>query len=436
MKAAKRSRQLFEEAQHYLPGGVDSPVRAFKAVGGSPLFITRGKGSRIYDEDGNEFIDYVCSWGPLILGHAHPQVVAALKKAVARGTSFGAPTELETELAKMVCSAMPSVEMVRFVSSGTEAVMSAIRLARAFTGRDRIIKFEGCYHGHSDGLLAKAGSGLATLGIPESPGVPQSYAQNTLVAPYNDMERVAAILERYPKEVAAIIVEPVAANMGVVPPQPGFLEGLRLLATEFRAVLIFDEVVTGFRVANGGAQALYGIAADLTCLGKVIGGGLPVGAYGGRKEIMEMVAPSGPVYQAGTLSGNPLAMTAGIETLKALREPGVYGRLEAASAKLEEGITSAAAGTGIPLKTSRVGSILTAFFGNGPVTNYESAKRADASLFARAFGQMLAEGVYWPPSQFEAAFISTAHSDEDIETTIRAIDKALAQMRGTSRETV
>jgi len=436
MKAAKRSRQLFEEAQHYLPGGVDSPVRAFKAVGGSPLFITRGKGSRIYDEDGNEFIDYVCSWGPLILGHAHPQVVAALKKAVARGTSFGAPTELETELAKMVCSAMPSVEMVRFVSSGTEAVMSAIRLARAFTGRDRIIKFEGCYHGHSDGLLAKAGSGLATLGIPESPGVPQSYAQNTLVAPYNDMERVAAILERYPKEVAAIIVEPVAANMGVVPPQPGFLEGLRRLATEFRAVLIFDEVVTGFRVANGGAQALYGIAADLTCLGKVIGGGLPVGAYGGRKEIMEMVAPSGPVYQAGTLSGNPLAMTAGIETLKALREPGVYGRLEAASAKLEEGITSAAAGTGIPLKTSRVGSILTAFFGNGPVTNYESAKRADASLFARAFGQMLAEGVYWPPSQFEAAFISTAHSDEDIETTIRAIDKALAQMRGTSRETV
>jgi glutamate-1-semialdehyde 2,1-aminomutase len=436
MKAAKRSRQLFEEAQHYLPGGVDSPVRAFKAVGGSPLFITRGKGSRIYDEDGNEFIDYVCSWGPLILGHAHPQVVAALKKAVARGTSFGAPTELETELAKMVCSAMPSVEMVRFVSSGTEAVMSAIRLARAFTGRDRIIKFEGCYHGHSDWLLAKAGSGLATLGILESPGVPQSYAQNTLVAPYNDMERVAAILERYPKEVAAIIVEPVAANMGVVPPQPGFLEGLRRLATEFRAVLIFDEVVTGFRVANGGAQALYGIAADLTCLGKVIGGGLPVGAYGGRKEIMEMVAPSGPDYQAGTISGNPLAMTAGIETLKALREPGVYGRLEAASAKLEEGITSAAAGTGIPLKTSRVGSILTAFFGNGPVTNYESAKRADALLFARAFGQMLAEGVYWPPSQFEAAFISTAHSDEDIETTIRAIDKALAQMRGTSRETV
>ena len=310
-----RSQKLFQEAQNYLPGGVDSPVRAFKAVGGTPPFIARGEGSRIYDEDGNDFIDYVCSWGPLILGHSHPQVVDALKRAAERGTSFGAPTELEITLAKMSSAAMPSIEMIRFVNSGTEAAMTALRLARAFTGRDKIVKFAGGYHGHADGLLVKGGSGLATLGLPSSPGVPASYAQNTLVAPYNNAKAVAGLFQQYPEEIAAVIVEPVAANIGVVPPQPGFLDNLRSLTSRSGALLIFDEVISGFRVAYGGAQAIYGITPDLTCLGKVIGGGLPVGAYGGKRDIMKMMAPTGPVYQAGTLSGNPLAMTAGIETL-------------------------------------------------------------------------------------------------------------------------
>ncbi|MBM2825520.1 MAG: glutamate-1-semialdehyde-2,1-aminomutase, partial [Dehalococcoidales bacterium] len=358
----KRSQQLFLEAQRYLPGGVDSPVRAFKAVGGTPPFMVRGQGARLYDADGNEFIDYVCSWGPLILGHAHPRVTAALKQAVERGTSFGAPTELEITLARMVAKAMPAIEMVRFVNSGTEATMSALRLARAFTGRDKIIKFNGGYHGHADGLLTKGGSGLATLGIPDSPGVPLSYAQNTLSASYNDVDAVEQLFQHYPGEIAAVIVEPVAANMGVVPPAAGFLAGLRRLTTEAGALLIFDEVITGFRVAYGGAQSLYGVTPDLTCLGKIIGGGLPVGAYGGRRQIMEMMAPIGPVYQAGTLSGNPLAMTAGIEMLKILGETDVYRQLEDRASTLEKGIVSVAAKKGMKISVNRVASLLTIFF--------------------------------------------------------------------------
>ena len=421
----QRSAELFREAQRYLPGGVDSPVRAFKAVGGTPPFIVKGKGSKIYDADGNEFIDYVCSWGPLILGHSHPQVVEALKKAVEQGTSFGAPTELEITLAKMISAAMPSIEMLRFVNSGTEATMSALRLARAYTNRDKIIKFAGGYHGHSDGLLVKAGSGAATLGIPDSPGVPSGYASNTLTAPYNDAKAVEQLFDRYPKDIAAVILEPVAANMGVVPPQPGFLETLRSLTKRFGSLLIFDEVITGFRVAYGGAQALYGITPDLTCLGKIIGGGLPVGAYGGRNEIMEMMAPVGPIYQAGTLSGNPIAMTAGIETLKLLSQLGVYNQLENKAASLEKGIAKAVAKAGINTYVSRIASLLTVFFTVDRVVDYESAKRTNTEVFKKFFHLLLAEGIYWPPSQFEAAFVSLAHSDEDIQLTIKAIDKTI-----------
>ncbi len=424
----KRSVELFQEAQRYLPGGVNSPVRAFKAVGGSPPFIKRGQGSRIYDEDDNEFIDYVCSWGPLILGHCHSQVVAALKRALEHGTSFGAPTELETTLAKIICEAMPSVEMVRFVNSGTEATMSALRLARAFTGRDKVLKFSGCYHGHVDGLLARAGSGLATLGIPGSPGVPASYARDTLVAPYNDIEIVAHLFQRHRGKIGAVIVEPVAANMGVVPPQPGFLEGLRELTKRWGALLIFDEVITGFRLAYGGAQTLYNVMPDVTCLGKVIGGGLPVGAYGGRREIMEEVAPSGPVYQAGTLSGNPLAMTAGIETLRVFSQPELYSQLASSSSLLERGIAMVAAKAKMNIHVSRVGSLLTAFFTEGPVLNYESAKLADAEAYSKLLHHLLEQGVYWPPSQFEAAFVSIAHSDDDIQATIEAMAKALSKI--------
>jgi glutamate-1-semialdehyde 2,1-aminomutase len=425
MKELKKSRRLFREARNYLPGGVDSPVRAFKAVGGNPPFIVRAKGSKLYDADGNEYIDYVGSWGPLILGHAHPQVVAAVKKAAERGTSFGAPTELEITLARMISQAMPSIEMLRFVNSGTEAAMSALRLARAFTKRDKVLKFAGGYHGHGDELLVRGGSGLATLGIADSPGVPSGYAQNTLVAPYNDIEAVRQLFERYPGEIAAVIVEPVAANMGVVLPKPGFLEGLRRLTKESGALLILDEVVTGFRVAYGGAQSLYKITPDLTCLGKIIGGGLPVGVYGGRREIMQMVAPVGPVYQAGTLSGNPLAMSAGIETLKLLRKPGVYKKLEAKSAALEVGISKAAAKAGVDLYISRLASMLTVFFTNNPVVDYESVKRSDSALFAAFFQKLLSQGVYWPPSPFEAAFVSLAHSDEDIRRTCQLVEKAL-----------
>ena len=428
MTETKRSKVLFNEAQRYLPGGVNSPVRAFKAVGGEPLFISRGKGARIYDEDGNEFIDYVCSWGPLILGHAHPQVVEATKKVVERGTSFGAPTELETVLAKMVCAAMPSMEMVRFVNSGTEATMSAIRLARAATGRDKIVKFAGCYHGHSDGLLTKAGSGMATLGLPSCPGVPSSFTSETLVVAYNNWQMVEQLLAKFGGEIAAIIVEPIAANMGVVPPQPGFLEHLRYLTQESGALLIFDEVITGFRVAYGGAQALYEVTPDLTCLGKIIGGGLPIGAYGGRREIMEMVAPVGSVYQAGTLSGNPVAMTAGIETLKILKESGLYSQLEARSSLLEKGITEAANKALISIQVPRVGSILTIFFTGEPVTDYETACQADTKLYARFFHQMLSQGIYLPPSQFEAAFVSTAHTGADIEATVEAANNAFSSL--------
>jgi len=431
MNKPKRSQELYCEAQRYLPGGVDSPVRAFKAVGGTPPFMVRGRGSRIYDADDNEFIDYICSWGPLILGHSHPQVVEALKRAAERGTSFGTPTELETTLAKMISTAMPSIEMLRFVNSGTEATMTALRLARAFTGREKIVKFAGCYHGHVDGLLAESGSGLATLGIPSSPGVPSSYVQNTLVVPYNNSGAVEQVFQRYPREIAAVIIEPVAANMGVVPPYPAFLFGLRKLTEKAGALLIFDEVISGFRVGYGGAQTFYGIAPDLTCLGKIIGGGLPVGAYGGRRQIMEMMAPVGPVYQAGTLSGNPLAMTAGIETLKVLSQPGVYEQLEAKTSRLGEGIVRAASDAGISLQVSRIASLLTAFFTGEPVVDYESATRADTELFSRYFQSLLSDGIYWPPSQFEAAFVSLSHSYEDIQPTISAVDKALRQLSST-----
>jgi glutamate-1-semialdehyde 2,1-aminomutase len=421
----ERSQELFQEAQRFLPGGVDSPVRAFKSVGGTPPFITKGQGSRLYDVDGNEYIDYVCSWGPLILGHSHPRVVEAVKRAAETGTSFGASTELEVILAQMICSAMPSIEMVRFVNSGTESTMSALRLARAFTGRDKIIKFAGGYHGHADGLLVKGGSGLATLSLPDSPGVPASYAQNTLVAPYNNAEAVAGLFHQYPHEIAAVIVEPVAANMGVVPPQPGFLESLRTLTEKFNALLIFDEVITGFRVAFGGAQSLFKVTPDLTCLGKIIGGGLPVGAYGGRREIMEMMAPLGPVYQAGTLSGNPLAMTAGIETIRILNQQGTYERLEDAALRLEEGIKKAASQQNLRLTTSRFASLLTIFFTGNPVLDYASASQSDTALFGKFFRQLLPSGIYWPPSQFEAVFVSLAHNDEDIQTTVDKISAAL-----------
>jgi glutamate-1-semialdehyde 2,1-aminomutase len=421
-----RSQELFQQAQHYLPGGVNSPVRAFKAVGGTPPFIVRGQGSKIYDADDNEYIDYVGSWGPLILGHAYPQVVEAVKLAAERGTSFGASTELEITLAEMVCSAVPSIEMERFVNSGTEAVMSALRLARAFTGRDRIIKFIGGYHGHADGLLVKAGSGLATFSLPDSPGVPGSYAQNTLVAPYNDIETVSGLFQQHSDDIAAVIVEPVAANMGVVPPQPGFLESLRELTNRSGALLIFDEVITGFRVAYGGAQSIFNVTPDLTCLGKIIGGGLPVGAYGGRREIMEMMAPTGPVYQAGTLSGNPLAMTAGIETLKVLNQPGTYERLEEAAARMGRGIEGIVSSMGLKLNVSRIASLLTLFFTDAPALDYDSVSSADTALFGRFFHQLLSEGIYWPPSQFETAFVSLAHSDSDIQKTVDCISKALS----------
>ena len=421
----RRSQELFKEAQRYLPGGVDSPVRAFKAVGGTPPFIKKGYGSHILDADDNEYIDYVGSWGPLILGHAHPQVVEAIHQAAENGTTFGASTELEVTLARMVTEAVPSIEMVRFVNSGTEATMSALRLARAFTGRDKIIKFDGGYHGHSDGLLVKAGSGLATLGLPDSPGVPRSYTQNTLVAPYNNIEAVAQLFKSYHDEIAAIIVEPVAANMGIVPPQPGFLDGLRKLTSNYGALLVFDEVITGFRVAYGGAQAVFNITPDLTCLGKIIGGGLPVGAFGGKREIMEMVAPEGKVYQAGTLSGNPLAMAAGIETLKVLNQPGTYESLEENSTRLKEGIVKAAATYNYRIYLSRFASMLTIFFTDDPTIDYDSVSKADTAAFSRFFNQLLRHGIYWPPSQFEAAFVSTAHSQADIQATVEVINEAL-----------
>jgi glutamate-1-semialdehyde 2,1-aminomutase len=423
----KRSAELFAEAQRYLPGGVDSPVRAYKKVGGTPPFIVKGQGSKIWDADGNEYVDYICSWGPMILGHSHPTVVKALQEAVTRGTSFGAPTELETTLAKLVNAAMPSLEMLRFVNSGTEATMTALRLARAFTRRDKIIKFSGGYHGHADDLLVKGGSGLATLGIADTPGVPESHVRDTLVARYNSAADVEQLFRLYPKEIAAVIVEPVAANMGVVSPQPGFLARLREITAQYGALLVFDEVITGFRLSYGGAQRVYGMKPDLTCLGKIIGGGLPVGADRGRRAIMQMMAPSGPVYQAGTLSGNPIAMTAGIETLQILGRPGVYEQLEQRSARLENGLNAALHGSGFPGRINRVASLLTVFFTNAEVTDYESASSSDTELFARVQQKLLARGVYWPPAQFEAIFVSLSHSQEDVDFAVSAFREALVR---------
>jgi glutamate-1-semialdehyde 2,1-aminomutase len=408
------SMRLFAEAQGLMPGGVSSPVRAFRAVGGTPLFVERGEGAYLVDVDGNRYVDYVLSWGPLILGHAHPRVVAALEEAVRRGTSYGAPSPLELELAWLIRDAMPSLELVRFVSSGTEATMSALRLARAFTGRTKIVKLVGGYHGHADLLLVQAGSGVATLGLPDSPGVTPGAVADTLTAPYNDLGAVERLLDEH--EVAAVIVEPVAGNMGLVPPVAGYLQGLRELTTAHGALLVFDEVMIGFRVDPGGAQALYGVTPDLTTLGKVIGGGLPVGAYGGRREILELVAPAGPVYQAGTLSGNPLAMTAGIETLRELREPGVWDSLERAGERLLSGL----AALGAPVQLARVGTMWGLFFTDRPVTSWEDAKQADTDRFARFHAGMLDRGVYLAPSQFEAGFLSTAHGDEEIDATIAA----------------
>ncbi|HIE13071.1 MAG TPA: glutamate-1-semialdehyde-2,1-aminomutase [Desulfotomaculum sp.] len=420
-----RSHSLFDEAQRYLPGGVNSPVRAFKAVGGGPVFIERGAGPRVFDVDGNAYIDYVCSWGPLILGHAHPAVVEAVRNAAGRGTSYGAPTEAEVELARMIVAALPTVEMVRLVNSGTEATMSAIRLARAYTGRMKIVKFEGCYHGHGDAFLIKAGSGALTLGVPTSPGVPGSVAGDTVTAPYNDLEAVRQIFELEGERIAAVILEPVAGNMGVVPPAANFLGGLRALCTDYGALLVFDEVITGFRVGYGGAQELYGVDPDLTCLGKIIGGGLPVGAYGGRREIMELVAPAGPVYQAGTLSGNPLAVAAGIAALDLLKQPGTYDRLNELAGRLAAGLENAAAEAGIPVTVNRVGSMLTIFFAPGPVQNFAGATSADTAKFAGFFRGMMNAGVYLPPSQFEALFVSLAHTPAEIDETIAAAARCL-----------
>lgn len=428
MRSYNKSVEAFKEAVTLMPGGVNSPVRAFKSVNMNPIFIERGKGSKVYDIDGNEYIDYVLSWGPLILGHADDQVVEELKKAAEKGTSFGAPTLLENKLAKLVKERVPSIEIIRMVSSGTEATMSALRLARGYTGRDKIVKFEGSYHGHGDSLLIKAGSGVATLGLPDSPGVPEGIAKNTITVPYNNMEAVKYAFEQYGQDIAAVIVEPVAGNMGVVPPKEGFLEGLREITSEYGSLLIFDEVMTGFRVDYYSAQGYYNVTPDLTCLGKVIGGGLPVGAYGGRADIMEKVAPAGPVYQAGTLSGNPLAMTAGYETLKQLT-PETYKEFRRKAGILEEGIMKAAEKYGIPATVNRAGSMIGFFFTNEKVVDYETAKTSNLEYFAAYYREMANEGIFLPPSQFEGLFLSTAHSDEDIQKTVAAIDKAFSKLK-------
>jgi glutamate-1-semialdehyde 2,1-aminomutase len=424
-----QSEELFARAQRLIPGGVNSPVRAFKAVGGTPLFIRKAEGARVWDADGRGFIDYLGSWGPLILGHAHPSVVEAITQAAAKGTSYGAPCAAEVELADRVTRLVPSMQKVRFVSSGTEATMSALRLARAFTGRRKFLKFDGCYHGHADALLVAAGSGVATLGIPGSPGVPEGTVADTLTAPYNDLGAVERVVEEHGRDLAAIMVEPVAGNMGCVPPRDGYLQGLRDLATRSGALLVFDEVITGFRLATGGAQVLYGVKPDLTCLGKIIGGGLPVGAYGGRAEIMDQMAPSGPVYQAGTLSGNPLAMAAGIATLDLLQRAGTYKRLETLTARLHAGLLGAREEADVKVTINRVGSMITLFFTPGPVVDYATAKKSDTALFARFFHALLARGIYFPPAQFETAFVSLAHTEGDIDTTVRAAGEIFRALR-------
>lgn len=420
-----RSEELYQEAKRTMPGGVNSPVRAFRGIDMAPRFIAEARGCRITDEDGRTYIDYIGAYGPLILGHTHPRVVEALADASKKGTAFGAPTALEVELAEKVTSLVPSVDMVRMVNSGTEATMSAIRLARAATGRDGILKFEGCYHGHGDSFLIQAGSGALTMGVPDSPGVPRALAALTAVARFNDLDSVRHAFEAAPDTIAAIIVEPVAGNMGVVPPAEGFLEGLRQLSEQHGALLIFDEVMTGFRVSPGGAQELYGVTPDLTTLGKVIGGGLPVGAYGGRRDLMEQIAPAGPVYQAGTLSGNPLAMSAGLAQLETLEETNAWDRLETSSRRLEVGLQEILEELSLPLTVNRVGSMLTLFFTEGPVTDFESATQSDTKRHARFFRSMLSHGVHLPPSQFEALFVSLAHEPDDIDRTLEAVRASL-----------
>jgi len=427
----ERSRALFEEAKRYIPGGVNSPVRAFKSVGDVPRFIAKAKGSHIWDVDGNEYIDYVCSWGPMILGHAHPSVVEGIKEQAEKGTSYGAPTELEVELAKMIVELVPSVEKVRMVNSGTEATMSAIRLARGYTGRNKVIKFEGGYHGHVDALLVKAGSGLTTFGVPTSPGIPEDFAKHTITVPFNDIDALKKVIDEVGDDVAAVIMEPVMANAGLIIPEPGFLEKVREITAEKGIVLIFDEVITGFRLSLGGAQEYFGINPDLSCFGKIIGGGLPVGAFGGKAEIMDYLAPEGPVYQAGTLSGNPLAMIAGIRTLRELQKPGVYDELRKKTEKLSEGLKEAARSAGIydKLCFKQIESISIVYFTPVDVKNYQDALTSNTEAYAKFFRKMLEQGVYLAPSQFEVAFMSTAHTDEDIEKTVKAAEIAFREVK-------